>query len=177
VKHARLLIVAALAPALLPATAHAQDLSATDTTQILAAVLAEFRTPNGPIVRIVPDVPCAGDRGMPGVLPGGRHSCRSPATDAAVLKHAADRALELSSFEEPFPFCGWSGIEAEAANGVRLHLRPIRIVDDELRAGVVIRCRGYPGQPERQFIHDVEYGLARHDGGWRIVRVALQLIT
>jgi hypothetical protein len=159
-------------------TLSAQELTANDTSAILAAVLSHYRTVNGPIVQMARTIACGDPRYTgPARLAQGR-PCSSAGVDTVLARYAEANSVELVAVGTELPRCRWSQEdEAAARRGLRLDLMAPDIADGRVRASIMVRCGAIVRDSERGFVHSVQYEMRQEDGAWRVVRVLSSLIT
>jgi hypothetical protein len=159
------------------ATLRAQELTANDTSAILAAVLNEYRTSNGPIVQIARTVACGDPRYTGPARLAENRPCRSMAIDSVLSRYAAAHEVELVDVGADVPTCRWSEDDSTERRGLRLDLMAPDAVEGQVRAGILVRCRATVRGMARGFAHGVRYEVKKEGEVWRVTRVLSSMIT
>jgi len=162
------LVIAAIVCA--PAGATAQE--PIDLASMLGTALAEFETPNGPIIAVQPEVSC------PGETPAESEPCSLAAVDSVIAHYAEEVGAQMETADAPLPPCRWNAGDAGDRSGVRMSAAVQERADGSFRIALTVRCERDAGHYLGGFfLQSNIYPFQHVDGEWRRVGDVLTIIT
>jgi hypothetical protein len=150
------------------------QMSAADTTAIVAAAMNYFATSNGPVVAVSTRLSCS-----PQVTPrcsGGEYLLESAAAFAAIESYASQRGVRLvTSYQNRIP-CRWSDSTA-AETGVGLSVLVPHIRENRVQVGISVSCVGSRRDPGEGFFEGFVYHMELVDGKWKVKATISGVVT
>ena len=160
------------------ASGAAQVETAPDWASMTRQALAEFSTPNGPIVEVVRAVRCESNQVSQGF------PCPGEALSEVLEDFAARSNAALVEGIGDEPNCRWSGVESGRPKGLRLRVRVANVPDRNGRILISVgtRCvvvrQDRRGQDRRGgFLHGASYPFELVDGEWMRRGEVMHIIT
>lgn len=150
------------------------QLSAADTTAIVAAAMNYFATSNGPVVAVSMKLSCS-----PQITP----RCSAPesvlesaAGLAAIESYASQRGVRLSTSSPNRIPCRWSDSTA-AEKGLGLSVSVPNIQENRVQVGVAVSCVGSRRDAGEGFFEGFVYHMEFADGKWKVKAIISGVVT
>lgn len=149
---------------------HAQEERA--VVSMVETALAEFETPNGPIVELESRLRCSEvgheERGF----------CPEPFAETALAEYASGVGARLVSEPSGLPACRWNERESDEAKGLQKSLLMHRDAEGTIWISVTVRCERDPGHyMGSRFMQSARYPFRLVDGAWARSGEAITIIT
>jgi hypothetical protein len=146
-----------------------------DTAGLVAAMLRDYTTPNGPIVQIVRSLRCGDAEG--GGWQGRPARCTTAAADSVIAEYANKHNIDVVGGDGPDPTCRWSSAETSGRRGLRLALHTPGNYREQLAVGLQTTCTSSGPRGMSGFFHSVVWSVVLLDGRWQLGKIIGGMIT